>query len=271
MGAKMAEAQTLKIGFVADWEYGSQRKYDHKSPSKAKKYLKRAVNYYNSIYKPDLAIGGGDYILSRKISKKKAKKQLKEVTKIFNGVNAPKMYCIGNHDLFDLKKPEAMGILGLEYNYNSKDIGGVRVITLDTNEDDSDGAAGRVSQAQLDWLEKQLETELPVIVFSHHSPVLTPNGKKFRMNLYQPEQLMSVLEKNGNVVAMFSGHRNVNYMTEVNGISYVIINNLGDTKALGSFAKINIETSEDNQVTVHVEQLGKKPTSYDFSKILKSN
>jgi alkaline phosphatase len=145
---------------------------------------------------------------------------------------------------------------------------GFRLITLDTNENVAAGSVGKISQTQLDWLAEQLETERPVIVFSHHSLVRTPKGKGWITNLYQAEKLMSVLEKNGNVVAMFSGHRAVNYTTEVNGISYVIINNLADKKALGSFATIDIDKNEENEISVHIEQFGKRPTSYDFSKTM---
>lgn len=266
-------AETLKIGFVTDWEYGAKKEFDHKLPSSAEKYLKTAVNHYNNVFQPDLVVGGGDYILSRGVSEKKAAKQLRHINNIFRRVNAPRRYCIGNHDLSHLFESAVKENLGISYVHSSSDLNGVRVITLDTNEPDPRedeeeyGVTGRVSDEELAWLEEKLNTSLPVIVFSHHSPVQTRDGKILRTNILAADETREVLEKYSNVVAVFSGHHAVNYSTEVNGINYVIINNLTDKSARGSFADITAEKTENN-VTVSVSQFGKKPVSYNFSKTI---
>lgn len=271
-----ARAETLKIGFVTDWEYGTKKEFDHKLPKSAKKYLKTAVNHFNNIFKPDLVVGGGDYILSRGVSKKKAAKQMRHINSIFQKADAPRRYCIGNHDLSHLSEKDVKTNLGIDYVHSSTDIDGMRVITLDTNEPDPGedeeeyGVTGRVSDEELAWLEEKLDTSLPVIVFSHHSPVQTRDGKILRTNIIAADKTREVLEKYGNVVAVFSGHHAVNYETEVNGISYVIINNLTDKNAKGSFADITAEKN-GNEVSVSVSQFGKKPATYSFSKTLTEN
>jgi hypothetical protein len=260
-------AETLKIGFVTDWEYGKQKKYDQKLPNKAKGYLKTAVNHFNKAFQPDLIVGGGDYILARGVKKKTAAKQLCQINAVFQKAKAPRLYCIGNHDLAKLSKGEVQKNLGISYNHSVTEMNGIRIITLDTNkissEGDEYGVTGRVSEEELSWLEDELNTNLPVIVFSHHSPIET-NG---RANIYEDDELRSILEKYGNVVAVFSGHSPVNYSTEVNGINYVIINNLVGSTAKGSFADITVEKTENN-VSVTAIQLGKKPAAYIFSKIM---
>lgn len=268
-------AETLKIGFVTDWEYGTKKEYDHKLPRSAEKYLKTAVNHYNNVFRPDLVVGGGDYILSRGVSKKKAAKQLRHINSIFRRANATRLYCIGNHDLGHLSEAEVEKNLGIDYSRSSADLNGIRVITLDTNdpktgEEGKYGVTGIVSDEEFAWLEEKLNTDLPVIVFSHHSPVQTLDGKILRTNIYDADETREILEKYGNVVAVFSGHHAVNYSTEVNGINYVIINNLTDKKAKGSFADITAEKTE-NSVSVSVSQLGKKPATYNFSKTLPSD
>lgn len=269
-----ARAQTLKIGFVTDWEYGTKKEFDHKLPKSAKKYLKTAVKHYNNIFKPDLIVGGGDYILSRGVSRKKAAKQLRQINSIFQKADAPRLYCVGNHDLSELSKDEVEKNLGIDSLHSATDMQGVRVITMDTNDkahgEKGYGITGRVSDEELEWLEEKLNTSLPVIVFSHHSPVQTRDGKILRTNIIAADKTREVLEKYGNVVAVFSGHHAVNYETEVNGISYVIINNLTDKKAKGSFADITAEKT-GNSVSVSVSQFGKKPATYSFSKTLTEN
>lgn len=269
-------AETLKIGFVTDWEYGTKKEYDHKLPKSAEKYLKTAVSHYNNVFRPDLVVGGGDYILSRGVSKKKAAKQLRHINSIFQRASAPRRYCIGNHDLEKLSEGEVEKNLRIDYAHSNTDIDGMRVITIDTNEPDPRedeeeyGVTGRVSDEELAWLEEKLNTSLPVIVFSHHSPVQTQEKHSWRTNIYDADQVREILEKYGNVVAVFSGHHAVNYKTEVNGISYLIINNLTDKSAKGSFADITVEKTE-NVVTVSISQFGKNPATYNFSKTLSEN
>src|SRR4030042_304331 len=267
-----AKAETLKIGFVADWEYGSKKKYTHKFPSKAAAQLTRVVSYFNSEFQPDLIVGGGDYVLGSFVKKKKAKRQLSYINQIFRGTIAPRLYCIGNHDLLKLTKEEVKQELGIDYSHSVTDIEGLRIITLDTNNlvpgKKKYGVNGIVSEEELNWLEEQLNTSLPVIVFYHHSPAETPEGKKIRINIIASERVRAALEKYGNVVAVFSGHRAINYQTEINGINYIVINNLTDKKALGSFAAISLDIDGANRVEVHVDQFGRKPPSYDFSKTI---
>ena len=269
-------AGTVKIGFVTDWEYGKQRSYGHKLPRKAKEYLQKAVNHWNNVFQPDLAVGGGDYILSRGVNKKKARKQLNEINKIFKSVNAPRLYCVGNHDLNDLSEQEIMNNLEMEDVNSSTDINGVRIITIDTNGTSSGegeyGVIGRISEEELSWLEEELNTELPIVVFSHHAPIQTPDGERWRTNLFDANIIRGVLEKNGNIIAVFSGHHAINYQTEINGINYIIINNLTDEKAKGAYADISVEKNETgNIVGVSVSQFGGKPASYNFSKTLSSD
>jgi hypothetical protein len=157
----------------------------------------------------------------------------------------------------------------MENDYSFVDINGFRLVTLDTN--DNAVGAGRIPDEEKTWLREILKTDMPVIVFSHHSPIDTPDAPskgEFRVNLFESGTIRTILEENGNVVAVFSGHRAINYSQEINGISYVIINNLVDKKALGSFATIDINKSDEDIVSVHVNQFGKRPASYDFSKTI---
>lgn len=272
LGAFPANAASLKLGFVTDWEYGSQKSVGHKLPSKAKTYLSSVVKYYNKTYKPDLVIGGGDYISSYSVSKSKAKKQLKSIVKTFRKTKAPRLYCIGNHDVRVLSKATVKKILKMKNPAQSVDTHGFRIITLDTNEPNSKGKfdiAGRMSKGDLDWLDQKLTTSLPVIIFSHHSPIATPyeDGGN-RMNIYDSSKVRAVLEKHDNVVAVFSGHHPINYSEERNGITYVIINDLSSKPSKGAFATINLDKNANDVVTLNVKQYGKKPASYLITKDL---
>src|SRR4030042_4596983 len=90
--ATRASAETLKIGFVTDWEYGYQKKHTHKFPRQAEKYLNEAVNHFNKIFQPDLVIGGGDYILGSGVKKKTVRKQLRYINQILKKATARSQY-----------------------------------------------------------------------------------------------------------------------------------------------------------------------------------
>lgn len=269
-------AETVRIGFVSDWEYGSQKKHSHKFPRKAEQYLKAAVKHFNGAFLPDLVVGGGDYILSSGISKKKAKKQLKRINGFFRAAGAPRRYCIGNHDLADLSKNEVQEILGIDASHSVTDLNGVRIITLDTNQIAAGrkgyGVEGRMSAEELAWLDEQVNTSLPVILFSHHSPIQTPQGKNLRTNILGGERVSEILEKYGNVAAVFSGHHAINYSEEKNGINYVIVNNLTDQRAQGTYVDITVQNSDESgEIDISVSQYGKRPASYNFSKTISIN
>src|SRR5574343_968550 len=103
----------LKIGFSTDWEYGSRKRLEHKLPIQGLPELEKVVASYNDVFKPDLVIGGGDYIESSATKPEKAKLQLAEINAVFNKLTMPHYYALGNHDMRSLTKGEVMSIIGI--------------------------------------------------------------------------------------------------------------------------------------------------------------
>lgn len=264
----------LKIGFTNDWEYGPRKRLKHKLTGQAPTELRKAVDFFNNEYKPDLVIGGGDYIESSSIKKEDAKRQLTEINALFKILEAPRLYALGNHDMRSLTKSEVREILEMPANHAIQDIGDWRIIVLDTNfnkEDDTDRAdknyvLGYVSKAELEWLKSALDTERPVIVFSHHSPISPPRPgapSLFVLNIINEAEVREVLEEKGNVVAVVSGHDPQSYYEERNGIHYFIVDTMVNEAALGSFATIDLEyVKSERYAEVTLNQKGIRPASY---------
>lgn len=257
---------TLKIGFITDMEYGKQKKLDHKRPKEAKRFLNNAVQHFNTTFLPDLSINGGDNINSAGIKGKEAKKQFRTITSSFKRINGQKQYCVGNHDLRKISKTNILSILGIPEAHSVTDINGFRVITLDTNPmiNGRYETLGHVSAEEMIWLEEQLNTSLPVLLFSHQSPAAEP----IRVDMTNGAELRATLEKHPNVVAFFSGHNPINMQKEINGINYIIINNLTTNNALGSYATIQANITSANLVTVNITQHGASPVQYIINKQL---
>jgi len=238
----------LKIGFLTDLEYGTRKQLGNKLTRKAPVELAKAVLYLNQEFHPDLVVGGGDYIESSAVKSENAKEQLKEINEIFSLVKAPRLYALGNHDLRSLSKSEVREILGISENHEVKDIGDWRVVVLDTNftADGQHRSAknyvnGNVSQEELNWLRESLQTNRPVLVFSHHSPIDTKKRQTNEsQNIFNAQEVRSVLEEAKNVVAVISGHTPTTYFERLNGINYFIADTLVNINALGSFATIEV-------------------------------
>ncbi|MBI2439622.1 MAG: metallophosphoesterase [Candidatus Moranbacteria bacterium] len=269
----------FKIGFVNDWEYDERKRMKHKLTNRAPVELRTAVDFLNKEFQPDVVVGGGDYIESSNVKKEKAKRYLREINTIFRDIQAERFYALGNHDMRSLTKSEVREILGMEENHIMRDIGDWRIIVLDTNfnkEDDSDRAeknyvVGYVARSELEWLRKNLDTDRPVIVFSHHAPVSFIGEKgQLVQNILNEESVRTVLEERGNVVAVVSGHSPLSYHERRNGIHYFIVDTLVNEPALGSFATIELtympSTSKFRPIScasIALSQKGIHPQEYE--------
>lgn len=93
----------------------------------------------------------------------------------------------------------------LYYSFRVAD--GVTGISLDTTRQDG-GYQGRVAEAQLSWLKRELQIHKAagsyVLIFSHHTSATTPEGG--------PE-LVSLLRRNPHVLAWINGHSHKNLIT----------------------------------------------------------
>jgi 3',5'-cyclic AMP phosphodiesterase CpdA len=242
------ETTLLKIGFSNDWEYGTRKRLKHKLTNQAPAELRKVVRYFNEIFRPDIVIGGGDYIESSGVKPATALEQLRLINGIFSEVQAPRLYALGNHDMRVLSKEDVRSVLGMDANHTVRDIGDFRLIVLDTNftKENLDRTAesyvtGHVSPEELAWLRQALVTERPVIVFVHHSPIPVPFGNgAYVINIDNAAEVRATLEKEGNVVAVISGHNPMAYYEEHNGIHYFVVDTLVNETGLGSFATIEV-------------------------------
>jgi predicted MPP superfamily phosphohydrolase len=267
-------AENLEIGFITDWEY-HKKNVGNKLSVKAPSYLKYAIKQLNKL-KPDMVIGGGDYIEGTKVGSTKAKEELKLMRNIFRKLDTDNLYYLtGNHDLRSLSLDQVKKTLKINYSHKIIDRKGFRIILLDTNFKKSgshfkkDGfVIGRVSEDELTWLDQAIQqSPYPVIVFSHHSLARF----KERQDLANDAEVRQVLEKSADkVLAAFSGHNPTQGHQTINGINYFIVNSLVDKRGKKSFANIEA-TKEGDSVTIEVKQYGTIKRTYTAQKTITIN
>ncbi|MEA2006939.1 MAG: metallophosphoesterase [Patescibacteria group bacterium] len=246
---KKHNSEALRIGYITDLEYGNQTRTGSHLNSSAKEQLENIVSYFNAENRPDIVIGGGDYVKGSHVTKDKSLKQLKEINNIFKKVKSKKLYCIGNQDLKHLSKEEVRKALSINYSYTSKDTNGVRLIIMDNNykiasDKEYDGA--RLGKKELDWLKKELTTEMPVLVFSHYSPVPIPTKSGWGKDFHNADKLTELFEKHNNVVAVISGNSSRNSLRKEGGIPYISVAGLTDIDSLGNFAEFELLLNGDD-------------------------
>ncbi|TXG78208.1 hypothetical protein E6Q11_01505 [Candidatus Dojkabacteria bacterium] len=268
---ELAAASFFKIGFVTDWEYGDKQRLKQKITSEAPIELRRVVRYFNDTFRPDLVVGGGDYIESSNAKPERAKEQLREMNEIYAQSTAPRMYAFGDHDFRSLTQAEVIAALEIESTHEYRDVGDWRIIVIDPNynkENEHRNAKqyvfGHMSPAELTWLEAALQTDRPVIVFSHYSPIPIPNSKgQYIENIDNASHVREILERSKRVAAVFSGHNPMGYYEERQGIHYFVIDTLVNRKSMGSFATIEARyLKTEDYVHFFVRQYGMNKVEY---------
>lgn len=128
--------------------------------------LRAAVDAVNRLSPaPDLVVMTGDQINDGSEDSYQALKD------ILPTLRFPCHMALGNHDyrpVFRRVMLEESGTNSAPYYY-TLDQSGHRVIVLDTQ--DEGEVAGRLDDAQLNWLEHELSSGLPSVICMHHPPV----------------------------------------------------------------------------------------------------
>lgn len=159
---------------------------------------------------------------------------LDQVEEVYQSYPGPVYHVLGNHDMDSISKAEFLSHISNHGQAGQKPYysfinQGIKFIVLDAcnNEDGSDYDSGNfdwqkayITPPQKEWLEGELTGHShPVIVFIHQmldsfseiSPSLCVANAK---------EIVSVLEQNGNVLAVFQGHHHPGHYSFRNGIHY---------------------------------------------------
>ena len=157
---------------------------------------------------------------------------------------------LGNHDKFmEVSKHYDLGV-----DYDSQKIYSsilheyCKLIYLDSSE-------GIIDQKQLIWLEKELITDKPIIIFIHH-PIIALNLKVDEIGkLKNRQKVISILTKVKNEIIIYCGHYHMD--------SYSIYKNIAQyiTPAIAfqikkDFNKIEIDSSISGYRIIHIRNNG---------------
>ena len=229
----------LRIGFVTDLHFGTLRPRAfhegklRKLTHHAAALTKEVVRTMNDVVKPDLFVNLGDDIEDE--GREVDLARYEECQAILRTANAELVNVAGNHDTIHLNREDLNRIWQREepqplfYSFDRK---GFHIAVLHTLE--RKDVEVRIPHAQLEWLENDLaSTTLPVVVLMHHSASeqdledsLWFHGLAHLALVKERAELRGILEKRGNVRAVFNGHVHRNHLDVIRGIPYVTIQSL---------------------------------------------
>lgn len=226
-----APAPVFSFGLFADSHY-AEKVYGDRHCRDSLDKLRDCIAEFNARNLP-MAVNLGDSIdkVADKAMELRFLSAVREVAETFHGEMAT---VLGNHDLETLTKEEFLRHYGIrEPAYHSFERQGFHFVVLDGNcrKDGSDFAPGNfrwddawVSEAQMEWLSHDLETHRnqSAIIFIHENlddrlwndlpdPHLARNAPAVRR----------IIERCGNVRAVFQGHNHHGHFDTIRGIPYI--------------------------------------------------
>ncbi|GHT09708.1 alkaline phosphatase [Planctomycetales bacterium] len=183
---------------------------------------------------------------------------LDTIEEAFQAFNGAKYHVLGNHEMDKLSKKDVLSHTTNTGRANGKAYyafirNGVKFIVLDANynldgsdydNDNFKWTEAMIPAGQLRWLEQQLRSRHPAVIFVHQllDRFATPEGK-YDHYVRNADEVVAILEKRKNVLAVFQGHQHNDRHSFRNGIHYCTLNALrhGDYPEHNAFAIVEID------------------------------
>lgn len=178
-------------------------------------------------------------------------------------------HLLGNHDfeVLDTQKPKVPERMGMRARYYTYDHGAFCFAVLDTNDVSTYAHAsgsperaaaeselahllaakrpqakpwnGGIGPEQLRWLDRTCaaarNANRKVIVFAHH-PVFPVGGH----NAWNASEILAVLDRHPHVVAWLNGHNHAGAFGERNGVPFLTLRGMVETRETSAFANAQI-------------------------------
>lgn len=242
-------APLVSFGFITDTHWSSTKatslnRYYQDAPAK----IADAVDYFNS--QADIAFVHHNGDLIDGDNAPTLFSDLADARDALDLLNAPWTLNAGNHDISTVSVEDFAAVAGRPVSYNTWDASGVRFIQLNANYYADDDAAAYVPgnntytdtfvpPAQRTQLAADLASASgPAVVFCHQ--LLDTDGT-LTYDVNNAPAVREILEAAGNVVLVLSGHKHLNEIRTVNGITYVAMQAATeDAYPANAYAKVSI-------------------------------
>ena len=172
---------------------------------------------------PDFILVSGDLTNTGDI------KSYQVLRDIFNQINIPTFFALGNHDKRSSFNKVFKKINSKKPLFYNQILEGLNLITLDTSVPGK--ISGAICDEQFKFLNKKLiqNKNFPTIIMMHHPPMFNKKGPNWiSLDEKSTNKLQSELEKK-EILAIMCGHIHINQTNFWNGIPVIISNGLYST------------------------------------------
>lgn len=222
-----ASGNNLTFAQISDAHYSSaQSNTSYRLTAESGELLNDAIQQVNETPNMDFVMFTGDMINTP------YQKELMKFIKYANQLNTPWYAVYGNHDICVggyLTKKLYNSILNSHnknfnfpkpyYSFVPKK--GYKVIALDSIIDTRITANGQIDAEQLKWLDKELsKSKNDVVLIFLHVPLIEPLHSPGH-RLLNADEVLAVINKYKNPIAVFSGHYHTTKITQMKNVLHV--------------------------------------------------
>ena len=220
----------LRVAVATDIHYGFDQR--DKLGSKAPALMEQFIKYTGKLKPhPDFVIDIGDRVNSRDADDDR--KYMQELKSQYNKMAIPLHSVLGNHDIKNLSRADNEQIMGTPATSYSMDAGNYHFVFWNPDVGYSENGM-TVTQADIDWLKKDLAATDKLTAFFCHMPLYISEDARAeqerekgaqnivsRFSLQEAPQLRNILSQSGKVCIAMGGHRHKNCYDLIDGVHYI--------------------------------------------------
>lgn len=222
-----ASKSGLSFAQISDAHYSSAKtNTSYRLTAESGELLEDAVAQVNETPGLDFVMFTGDMVNTP------YQKELMQFLKYANKLNYPWYAVLGNHDIcvggfltkklyFDILNSHNKNFHFAKTYYSFVPKKGYKVIGLDSIIDTRITANGQIDSEQLKWLDKELsKSKNDIVLIFLHNPLVEPIHSESHIVL-NSDEVLKVIEKYKNPIAIFSGHYHTTKITQLKNILHV--------------------------------------------------
>ena len=259
------QQRPVRFGIVTDLHYSRREPYGTRYFPQTMEKLKEAIGVFNES-NLDFVIELGDLKDQNNVpQRERTLTYLDEIEKEFQTFQGPVYHVLGNHDMDSISKEDFLQHTSnhgdadkkIYYSFICNDI---KFIVLDANHNldgtpydrgNFDWTKAFIPKDQVLWLQEELkEKDKPVVIFIHQLlDRFSDIGKALCVS--NADEIVPLLEANGNILAVFQGHHHAGHYSFRNNIHYWTMKGMieGKLPDNNSFAVVEI----DPQNNIHID------------------
>ena len=214
----------LRIGLITDIHYADLPTAGTRHYRDSIEKVREAVKAFNTAA-PDMVIFLGDLIDTGSTVEKEYG-HLETIYRELSQLEMPIRFVLGNHCVWTLTKSEFLKGVRQKRSFDAIELKGTRLVMLDACHRKDGVSYGRqnyvwtdteIPKNQRDWLRTTLsESSQPTLVFVHQRLDVEGNH-----GVHSAPEVRRILEKSGQVAAVFQGHSHDNDHRQIKGSHYL--------------------------------------------------